>query len=303
MGDGGLSERYLFAGVFPTLARQPRVFEVCAVPVVSDLFAGYNTLLFSYGITNSGKTYTVQGNSQMPGLLPRSIKSILDEDGGEDGWVYQLYVSYFEVYNEMIYDLLDLDTLTTIAGRARTALLLRSEGGRGNEAFVDGLVEVRVRNVRDLVRVLQHGQLRRAVHATGLNGGSSRSHALFQAKLVRLPTAAAKATGAVAAANAASAQASVRTLTVVDLAGSERAKRTGTHGERLAEAGKINASLMTLKKCLDVRRFNASSEGEDASQLVPYNESKVTRLFQPALDGGAKTVMVVCIDPYEHTMD
>ncbi|KAJ2608802.1 hypothetical protein H4S08_004314 [Coemansia sp. RSA 1365] len=408
MGDGGLSERYLFAGVFPTLARQPRVFEVCAVPVVSDLFAGYNTLLFSYGITNSGKTYTVQGNSQMPGLLPRSIKSILDvldanraqgdysirpkyatqveycsdprvttptfrsapgedawiraleagdgggdakvaemarqlkENVGEDGWVYQLYVSYFEVYNEMIYDLLDLDTLTTvhvkqatvggskrgrgkqrggrrrgaddnddplrmsaaqIAGRARTALLLRSEGGRGNEAFVDGLVEVRVRSVRDLVRILQHGQLRRAVHATGLNGGSSRSHALFQAKLVRLPASAATATGAVAAANAASAQASVRTLTVVDLAGSERAKRTGTHGERLAEAGKINASLMTLKKCLDVRRFNASSEGEDNPQLVPYNESKVTRLFQPALDGGAKTVMVVCIDPYEHTMD
>ncbi|KAJ2801840.1 hypothetical protein H4R20_003518 [Coemansia guatemalensis] len=409
MGDDELSERYLFAGVFPTLARQPRVFEVCAVPVISDLFAGYNTLLFSYGITNSGKTYTVQGNSQMPGLLPRSIKSILDvldangaqgdysirpkyatqveycsdprvttptfrsapgedawvraleadggsgdakvaemarqlkEDGSEEGWVYQLYVSYFEVYNEMIYDLLDLDTLTTvhvkqaagaggkrgrgkqrggrrrgaddsedplrmsaaqIAGRARTALLLRSEGGRGNEAFVDGLVEVRVRSVRDVVRVLQHGQLRRAVHATGLNGGSSRSHALFQAKLVRLPASAALATGgAAAAATAAAAQASVRTLTVVDLAGSERAKRTGTRGERLAEAGKINASLMTLKKCLDVRRFNASSEGEDAPQLVPYNESKVTRLFQPALDGGAKTVMVVCIDPYEHAVD
>ncbi|KAJ2580262.1 Kinesin-like protein kif23, partial [Coemansia sp. RSA 1836] len=71
-------------------------------------------------------------------------------------------------------------------------------------------------------------------------------------------------------------------------------------GDRLAEAGKINVSLMTLKKCLDVRRFNASTGTADGCELVPYNESKITRLFQPALEGGAKTIMVVCIDPYEH---
>ncbi|KAJ2877735.1 hypothetical protein IWW38_006503, partial [Coemansia aciculifera] len=289
--DGAVAERYLFAGVLPSLAKQPRVFEVCALPVVRDLLSGYNTLLFSYGITNSGKTYTVQGTSEAPGMLPRSVKTVLDvldsrglqgdfavrpryatqveycsdqrvvaptfriapgedawvrqfeemgsgdpqvlselaqelesNDVESDDWVYQLYVSYFEVYNEMIYDLLDLTTLTTvhvkgakravkrggkrgpggrrgaddaggdplimsaaqIAGLARTPLLLRSEGGRGNEAFVDGCVEVRVRSVRDLVRVLVHGQMRRSVHATGLNAGSSRSHAVFQAKLIKL---------------------------------------------------------------------------------------------------------------------
>ncbi|KAJ2794798.1 hypothetical protein H4S07_006654, partial [Coemansia furcata] len=231
--DGSVAERYLFAGVLPALAQQPRVFEVCAMPVVRDLLGGYNTLLFSYGITNSGKTYTVQGTSEAPGLLPRSVKAILDvldarglqgdfhvrpryatqveycsdprvvaptfrAAPGEDAWVrqleglgdvpeglgeeleadgdwmYQLYVSYFEVYNEMVYDLLDLTTLTTvlvkgakprqrqkrskhgnknaddmvtmsaaqIAALPRNALLLRSEGGRG-EAFVDGAVEVR----------------------------------------------------------------------------------------------------------------------------------------------------------------
>ncbi|KAJ2739542.1 Kinesin-like protein kif23 [Coemansia sp. Cherry 401B] len=182
-----------------------------------------------------------------------------------------------------------------IAGLPRTALALRSEGGRGNDAFVDGATEVRVRSARDLVRVLIHGQLRRAVHATGLNAGSSRSHAVFQARLVKLRRdAAVVPLGAVPRA----AQASVRTMTLVDLAGSERARRTHAQGERLAEAGKINVGLMTLKKCLDVRRFNAADA--QAPQLVPYNESKVTRLFQPALEGGAKTVMVVCVDPYEH---
>ncbi|KAJ2460870.1 hypothetical protein GGF42_000565, partial [Coemansia sp. RSA 2424] len=404
--DGAVAERYLFAGVLPSLAKQPRVFEVCAMPVVKDLLSGYNTLLFSYGVTNSGKTYTVQGTSEAPGMLPRSVKTILDvldarglqgdfavrpryatqveycsdprvvaptfrvapgedawvrqledmgvgdpgvlaelgqelEDSDSSGeWVYQLYASYFEVYNEMIYDLLDLTTLTTvhvkgaaageragkrgrgkraggrragaddggggdplamsaaqIAGQPRTALLLRSEGGRGNEAFVDGAVEVRVRGVRDLVRVLSHGQMRRSVHATGLNAGSSRSHAVFQAKLVKLRR---DAQVTPLAPVPAEARASVRTMTVVDLAGSERAKRTMASGDRLAEAGKINVSLMTLKKCLDVRRFNASTGSADGCELVPYNESKITRLFQPALEGGAKTIMVVCIDPYEH---
>ncbi|KAJ1718738.1 hypothetical protein LPJ61_006493, partial [Coemansia biformis] len=391
--DEALCERYLFAGVLPSLAKQPRMFEVCGLPVVSDLFAGYNTLLFTYGITNSGKTYTVQGTAGSPGMLPRSIKAILEvldarglqgdfpirpkyatqveycsdprivsptfrvapgedawvsglelddplsnpkvaeivrrleEDAGDQEWAYQLYVSYFEVYNEMVYDLLDLATLTTVhvkspypddssslaggragrgrgrgrgrrtAGRGRkraglaaddpddplsmsasqiaalprNALLLRSEGGRGNEAFVDGVTEVRVRSVRDLVRVLIHGQMRRSVHATGLNVGSSRSHALFQAKLVKVRR---DAQIVPLSAVPSEAQVSVRTLTVVDLAGSERAKRTMNQGDRLAEAGKINVSLMTLKKCLDVRRYNASLDPLADAQLVPYNESK-----------------------------
>ncbi|KAJ2715931.1 hypothetical protein H4R19_000932, partial [Coemansia spiralis] len=419
VADDAMCERYLFAGVLPSLAKQPRVFEVCGLPVVGDLFAGYNTLLFTYGTTNSGKTYTVQGSAANPGMLPRSIKAILDvldarglqgdfpirpkyatqveycsdprvvaptfrvapgedawvgglemddslgnpkvaemvrrleEDSASREWAYQLYVSYFEVYNEMVYDLLDLGTLTTvhvksptpddgapagrggrgrgrgrgrrtaggrngrkrgglaadgpddpltmsaaqIAGLPRTALLLRSEGGRGNEAFVEGVTEVRVRSVRDLVRILIHGQMRRSVHATGLNTGSSRSHALFQAKLIKVRRdAQIEPMSAVPA----EAQASVRTLTVVDLAGSERAKRTLNQGDRLAEAGKINVSLMTLKKCLDVRRYNATADPLADAALVPYNESKVTRLFQPAFEGGAKTIMVVCIDPYEH---
>ncbi|KAJ2728073.1 hypothetical protein IW152_006073, partial [Coemansia sp. BCRC 34962] len=398
--DGAVAERYLFAGVLPSLAKQPRVFEVCGLPVVRDLLSGFNTLLFSYGITNSGKTFTVQGTPEAPGMLPRSVKAVLDVldarelqgnfavrpryatqveycsdprifaptfraapgedfwvrqfeddvvgdpqqiaelarelDGGAegDGWVYQLYVSYFEVYNEMVYDLLDLTTLTTvqvkgaeggrrargkrkggrrlaadeggdplamsvaqIAALPRTALLLRGEGG-GREAFVEGATEVRVRSVRDLVRVLLHGQMRRSVHATGLNAGSSRSHAVFQAKLVKMRR---DAVVTPLAPVPAEAGASVRTMTIVDLAGSERAKRTLNSGERLAEAGKINVSLMTLKKCLDVRRFNAALAVGDGEQLVPYNESKITRLFQPALEGGAKTIMVVCIDPYEHS--
>ncbi|KAJ1825574.1 hypothetical protein LPJ56_002603, partial [Coemansia sp. RSA 2599] len=419
--DSEMRERYLFAGVMHSMSRQSRVFDLCAVPVVRDLFAGYNTLLFTYGITNSGKTYTVQGNSDSPGLLPRSIQAmlgVLDANNaqgsfpikpkyatqveyctdprvvnptfrvapGEDAWVrgmemddpmsdpevaaiarelqqqcadgewvYQLYVSYIEVYNEMIYDLLDLTTLTTvhvkqadgepaattarrgrgkrgaaaaantrgkrkqaqaavddsadplhmsasqISALARTPLLLRSEGGRGNEAFVEGATEIRVRSVRDLIRVLIHGQMRRSVHATGMNTGSSRSHALMQAKLVKI-----RRSTVVDPLEpiASEAHASVRTMTIVDLAGSERAKRTNNQGDRLAEAGKINVSLMTLKKCLDVKRYNATlPPGDPNMQLVPYNESKVTRLFQPALEGGARTIMVVCVDSYDHGGD
>ncbi|KAJ2868883.1 hypothetical protein GGI22_000591, partial [Coemansia erecta] len=404
---GDARERYLFTGVVPSLAQQARVFEVCAAPVVRDVAMGFNTLLFSFGVSNSGKTYTVQGTPGAPGMLPRSVKALLDvlddrdqqgdfavrpryatqveycsdprivaptfrvapgedawvagldgdcaaiesaqmaeiaqaldSDGGRGAWVYQVYVSYIEVYNEMVYDLLDLTTLTTvhvgdaaqrrpprvrqrggggnkrstlasfnddptdpllmcpaqIAALPRTALIVRAAGGRRGEAFVDGATEVRVRTTRDLVRVLAHGQMRRAVHATGLNAGSSRSHALFQVKLVKLRR---DARVVALAPVPAEARASVRTMTIVDLAGSERAKRTLNHGDRLAEAGKINVGLMTLKKCLDVRRFNATATA-DAAQLVPYNESKVTRLFQPALEGGAKTVMVVCVDPYKH---
>ncbi|KAJ1671288.1 Kinesin-like protein kif23, partial [Spiromyces aspiralis] len=90
---------------------------------------------------------------------------------------------------------------------------------------------------------------------------------------------------------------------MVDLAGSERAKRTQNRGDRLAEASKINTSLMTLKKCLDIKRYNTQLTDDELSydmlQIVPYNESKLTRLFQPALEGGARTVMLVCVDPWD----
>ncbi|KAJ1941707.1 Kinesin-like protein kif23, partial [Linderina macrospora] len=301
------------------MTQQDRVFEVCGMPVVRDLFRGYNTLLFSYGVTNSGKTHTVTGSADDPGVLPRSVAAILDvldrqgaqgdfavrpkyatqvefcsdprvtaptfrvapgedrwvdglhrrsddvdaavkmisdelaADGGRE-WVYQLYVSYFEIYNEMVYDLLDLSTLTTVQvaeskqprGRGRprgrkrqqqaavaddplamsatqigalprTALLVRTEGGRSNEPFVDGVTAVRVRGVRDLARVLVHGQLRRSVHATGLNAGSSRSHALLQARLVKIRRSAVvgpATTPATASSSVLVGQASVRGLTV-----------------------------------------------------------------------------------------
>ncbi|KAJ1934522.1 hypothetical protein EC988_008785, partial [Linderina pennispora] len=223
-----------------------------------------------------------------------------------------LYVTYVEIHNETVYDLLDLTTLTAVPGarrrrrrgddpqamsgkqiasRQRAPLLVRAEG---QEAFVEGATAVRVRTTRDLARVLIHGQLRRAVHATGANAGSSRSHVLLQARLVK-----AQRTATAGPLGVAGARASVRTLTVVDLAGSERVRRTQAQGARLAEAGKINTSLMTLKKCLDVKRFNAQRAPGEPPALVPYNESKVTRLLQPALEGGARTVMVVCVDPYD----
>ena len=438
-------ERYLFTGVLKEQANQREAFRRCAVPVIHDLFHGYNTLLFSYGVTNSGKTYSIQGDYMDPGLLPRTIQAIfkyVDTKGGQgdfsihpkyatqvewcsdsrvinptfrmsaneqvwinslseeadsdlaevlaesnshdppviDGdneeFVYQLYASYFEVYNEMIHDLLDYSTLilppsttttpdnnngdsdinnggakrsATISsgggrgrgrgrtrgkGRNRTTMMqqggqnpqlmnpsaivaletrslnLRSEGGRGTETFVDGVTEVRIRTLQDAIRVLMHGQMRRSVHATGMNNTSSRSHALFMVKVVKIRRDAAIEPNMPIPKDAC---VSVRTLTLVDLAGSERAKRTQNKGDRLAEASKINTSLMTLKKCLDIKRYNtqllsdnpdsnqlfSSQPSTDGLQIVPYNESKLTRLFQPALEGGARTVMLVCIDPWD----
>ncbi|PVU89910.1 hypothetical protein BB559_004860 [Furculomyces boomerangus] len=435
-------EKYLFAGVMSENTQRNILYKKTAGTVVENFLKGKNSLVFAYGVTGSGKTFTMQGNHQNPGLILRAVSDIVTkvnklndknikaskskpaivfEDGyslrpklatqvewcmdprvvdpklcpvpdeekwiksienslnisltnkskedsykGQDilqsenisdeedsdsetdfgsaiiggnstDWRYSLYLSYFEVYNEMVLDLLDLDILTTdpskipttisksssgykslknkskkhqkakakklteqdiesyiqSSGNERRPLMLRSEGGKGAHTFVEGLTEVRISSIYDAIRILIHAQIKRKVHSTGLNHTSSRSHALCSLKLVKwrsVPDLVPQ--GPIPD----SANVSVSTLLLVDLAGAERAKFTNNTGERLVESNKINVSLMTLRKCMDVLRYN-SELPKDQSQIVPFNESKLTRLFQPALEGGSKTVMLACVDP------
>ncbi|OMH83333.1 Kinesin-like protein KIF23 [Zancudomyces culisetae] len=418
----GKRERYLFAGVLPETVTGDTLYGKTTAEMTRKLITGKNGLLFTYGTTGSGKTYSMQGTDTQPGLIYRavgevlhriqrlnrqgmyakglengvlfeggyslrpkcatqvewcndlrvvdpkirpifgerglieSVESLYSKEEGEESesssdesvdeytntgvYRYALYLSCYEVHNEVVYDLLDLKALTgmegpsgvtsTGAGRpgakgqgggtgrrgrppkvkpidrtldiqtpeelrglGKRSLLLRSETGKGIHTFLDELTEVRISTATDMVRVLMHAQIRRNVNSTGLNASSSRSHAICVARVVKW-----KATRDLNPHEIipVSAEVTMSTLTLVDLAGSERAKSTRNVGDRLVESNNINLSLMALKRCMDSLRFN-SEVPPNQMQLVPYNGSKLTRLLQPSLEGGAKTVMLVCIDP------
>eukprot|EP00041_Stephanoeca_diplocostata_P028029 m.783207 g.783207 ORF g.783207 m.783207 type:complete len:1328 (+) comp23293_c0_seq5:175-4158(+) len=201
----------------------------------------------------------------------------------DDDFEYSIFISYAEVYNDYVYDLL-LPPPQHKEDRRETCRLGESRQG---EVYIRGLREVLVSNSTEAIRILCAGQRNRRVAATKSNVESSRSHCLFTVKVVRQPKKRAKGVAS------ASVGASVSQLTIVDLAGAERGKKTKARGNRIKEAGTINNSLMTLGKCLDGMKWNQAHRL--SKRLIPYRESKLTRLFKTYLEGKGSTSMIVNI--------
>ncbi|XP_061773141.1 kinesin-like protein KIF23 isoform X1 [Nerophis ophidion] len=366
--------QYSFKKVFGVLVSQPELFESVARPLVDDLIHGKNGLLFTYGVTGSGKTFTMTGSPGMGGLLPRCLDMIFNSigpyqakryvfktddkngievqnevdallerqrrenvcipktassrqkldpemadmitseeacraEGLDEDSSYSIFVSYIEIYNNYIYDLLEENQEDAIRPkwngggtpvRQNTEFmppqsrLLRED--QNHNMYVAGCMEVEVKSAEEAFQVFWRGQKKRKVANTRLNRESSRSHSVFIIKLAQAPL---DADGDTILQN----QMAVSQLCLVDLAGSERTGRTGAEGTRIREAGNINQSLLNLRTCIEILRENQMC---GTNRMVPYRDSKITHLFKNYFDGEGKVKMIVCVNPkaddYEETL-
>jgi len=277
---------FSFSRVFGPEATQMEVFQTAAYPLIGKIFRGQNALIFAYGITNSGKTYTMQGTPENPGIMPNVLRELfaqLDEirklDVEEQQSVYGIDMrgvvvetSYLEIYQEKIYDLLQSGPRDN---RAACRIL-------GSEVI--GLRYLEVSSETEAKDVLHLGMRNRIVAQTMLNSDSSRSHSVFTIRLT-LPS------GEVWS-----------KMSIVDLAGAERSSKTGANGERQKETNNINTSLMQLGRCLEALRFNQMNP-KGPQKVVPYRESKITQLFSDTLSGYGSMVMICNVNPSPSEFD
>eukprot|EP01103_Thecamoeba_quadrilineata_P019019 TRINITY_DN7539_c0_g1_i1.p1 TRINITY_DN7539_c0_g1~~TRINITY_DN7539_c0_g1_i1.p1 ORF type:complete len:667 (-),score=144.54 TRINITY_DN7539_c0_g1_i1:172-2172(-) len=302
---------YSFNEVFSEATAQDQIFAATAAPMLAEFFSGKNAFIFTYGVTNSGKTYTIHGNKENPGLLPLILDSVFASIKAprsqtppkfvvpiDPSLEYMVMVSFIEVYNETLIDLLADNLQTNImhnnssVGKHKRQLnpVSLKEDKEGHW-YVKGAKEVHVNTVEDALEIVRLGLSSRRVAHTVLNQESSRSHSIFFIKLICFP----RGNGARVVDKPDAVQ--FCKFALVDLAGSERQSRTLTTGRRLKEAGSINASLMTFRKCVEIMRYNQLHP--KSIQVVPYRDSKLTKLFMDFFTGHTKALMIVNVNPSE----
>lgn len=299
-GTRQVRSTFHFDDVLTSFSTQHEVFASTLEPLIGEVLAGFEATAFAYGQTGTGKTYTMEGNldsDEGRGLVPRATAAVFNALAGVDYLDHTVTVSYLEIYNEELCDLL-------AAPHMQHKLDLKDVGS-GKGTLCTGLSEVRVNSVGDILKLVSLAQERRRVAETRVNARSSRSHSIFTMK-VRCRKAVVGGTGELE---------NVGKLHLVDLAGSENAKKasqaflddtglaptvTGSTSyprsatpaareEEERERRNINQSLLTLGRVI-----NALREG---SGRVPYRDSKLTRLLQDALGGRCKTVIIATISP------
>nr|XP_019947265.1 PREDICTED: kinesin-like protein KIF13B isoform X1 [Paralichthys olivaceus] len=264
---------------------QDVVFQCLGESLLDNAFMGYNACIFAYGQTGSGKSYTMMGSAEQPGLIPRLCSTLFSRTVQEarEGESFTVEVSYMEIYNEKVRDLLDPK------GRSRQALRVREHKVLG--PYVDGLSRLAVASYKDIESLMSEGNKSRTVAATNMNEESSRSHAVFNIILTHtLIDLQSGTTGE-----------KVSKLSLVDLAGSERAAKTGAAGERLKEGSNINKSLSTLG--LVISALADQGAGKNKSKFVPYRDSVLTWLLKDSLGGNSRTAMVATISPSADNYD
>ncbi|KAI9281151.1 kinesin motor domain-containing protein [Sporodiniella umbellata] len=208
---------------------------------------------------------------------------------------YSFWVSFTEIYNEQIFDL--LDPAKPKPGNKRNQLHLRSEPGTGYRYIHDALL-VKVKSIEETDALLQFGHQNRQVFSTAMNQGSSRSHSIFTLHVLRCPLG----QDQLAAEDA--QYTTLSKLSFVDLAGSERYRNTLSTGQRLKEAGNINKSLMVLGQCMELLRYQQMKQ--DVSKpltIIPYRQSKLTEIFKASFEGNGKASIIVNINPFDTGFD
>ncbi|KAM9798359.1 kinesin-like protein KIF13B [Neosynchiropus ocellatus] len=265
-------------------ADQEVVFQCLGESLLNNAFLGYNACIFAYGQTGSGKSYTMMGSAEQPGLIPRLCSSLFGRIVHEarEGESFTVEVSYMEIYNEKVRDLLD-------PKGSRQALRVREHNVLG--PYVDGLSRLAVASYKDIESLMSEGNKSRTVAATNMNEESSRSHAVFNIIL----------THTLMDLQSGTSGEKVSKLSLVDLAGSERAAKTGAAGERLKEGSNINKSLSTLG--LVISALADQGAGKNRSKFVPYRDSVLTWLLKDSLGGNSRTAMVATISPAADNYD
>lgn len=332
-----------FRHIFTAYASQNEVFEHVAYPLLDDLLKGKNGLLFTYGVTGSGKTYTLTGEQNNPGIMPKCIYTLFNTIGDyqapkfviksdkmngfdiqstddalfdircasktpsrharkpkdratyvNDGIkildinqnnLYAVFVSYIEIYNNTVYDLLDDNS-----GKGLQGKILREDSQKN--MYVNGVIEVEVKSAEEAFEIFNFGQSRKRMGNTILNSLSSRSHSIFNIRVVQVQRFCQNEEGIQVIPD--SNRLKTAQLSLVDLAGSERTNRTQNTGQLLREASQINNSLMSLRTCLEILRENQLT---GSNRLVPYRDSRLTLLFKNYFEGEGKVEMIVCVNP------
>ncbi|XP_016785395.2 kinesin-like protein KIFC3 isoform X3 [Pan troglodytes] len=255
--------------VFSPQASQQDVFQEVQA-LVTSCIDGFNVCIFAYGQTGAGKTYTMEGTAENPGINQRALQLLFSEvQEKASDWEYTITVSAAEIYNEVLRDLLGKEP------QEKLEIRLCPDGS--GQLYVPGLTEFQVQSVDDINKVFEFGHTNRTTEFTNLNEHSSRSHALL-----------------IVTVRGVDCSTGLRTtgkLNLVDLAGSERVGKSGAEGSRLREAQHINKSLSALGDVIAALR---SRQGH-----VPFRNSKLTYLLQDSLSGDSKTLMVVQVSPVE----
>ncbi|KAE8598010.1 hypothetical protein XENTR_v10016675 [Xenopus tropicalis] len=271
----------------PKYAGQEAVFKCLGEGILDNAFQGYNACIFAYGQTGSGKSFSMMGTADQPGLIPRLCCALFQRASEEesDSQSFKVEVSYMEIYNEKVRDLLD-------PKGNRHSLKVREHKVLG--PYVDGLSQLAVTNFEDIESLMSEGNKSRTVAATNMNEESSRSHAVFS--IIVTQTLYDHQSG--------NSGERVSKVSLVDLAGSERVSKTGAAGERLKEGSNINKSLTTLGLVISSLADQAAGKGKN--KFVPYRDSVLTWLLKDNLGGNSKTAMIATISPaadnYEETL-
>ena len=269
-------KQYCFNKIFTEKEKNNDVFDIAIKPTINNVINGYNSTTLAYGVTGTGKTHTIFGDLVLSnGEDGVSIKACeylfkkLNSDYFDND--YQIKVSYIEIYNENVIDLLNNEN-------ENNSLMIIEDPTKG--VYVHNVKEFIINNSNDLRKLICQGNKRRTMAPTNQNKFSSRSHAILQLSLKRKAFNEKKNNFDIFFSK----------FLIVDLAGSERGGLE--RGKRREEGANINKSLFTLGSCI-----NILSDKNKNGKFIPYRDSKLTRLLKDSLGGNILTVMLVCVSP------
>ena len=267
---------FTFDHTYDWHATQQLIFNQTALPILESIMEGYNGTIFAYGQTGTGKTYTMEGNDNETdkGIIPRSIDWIFNNIKNYPAQQFLVRVSFVEIYNEEVRDLLSKVKRQKLTVREKDKVF-----------YVENVTVIQAENSKMTLDIMKAGRANRATGATKMNPGSSRSHSIFSITVESSTTD-----------EAGESHYKVGKLNLVDLAGSERQSKTESTGERFVEATKINLSLTCLGSVI-----NKLVSGKQ--QYIPYRDSKLTMLLQDSLGGNTKTVMIANVGPADYNFD
>ncbi|NWW15101.1 KI18A protein, partial [Falcunculus frontatus] len=261
--------KFMFDAIFDESSSQLEVFEHTTKSLIDGFLNGYNCTVLAYGATGAGKTHTMLGSPEDPGVMYLTMMTLYKSmDQIKEDKTCDVAVSYLEVYNEQIRDLL------VNSG----PLAVREDGQQG--VVVQGLTLHQPKSAEEILQMLDYGNKNRTQHPTDVNASSSRSHAVFQIYLRQQD-------------KTASINQNIRIakMSLIDLAGSERANVTNAKGARFVEGTNINRSLLALGNVI-----NALADPK-SKKHIPYRNSKLTRLLKDSLGGNCRTIMIAAISP------
>ncbi|XP_060806091.1 kinesin-like protein Klp61F [Amyelois transitella] len=279
-----LTKKFTFDRAFSPHTKQVEVYQEVVAPLIEEVLAGYNCTVFAYGQTGTGKTHTMVGentgdettwqNDPLAGIIPRALSQLFDELRISNT-EYTVRVSYLELYNEELFDLLS-------TSEDNSKLRIYEDVTRKGSNIVNGLEEITVYNKNEVYKIMAQGQERKRVASTLMNAQSSRSHTVFTI-VVHMKENSPEGEELV----------KIGKLNLVDLAGSENISKAGSDNpakrERARECVNINQSLLTLGRVITAL--------VERHPHIPYRESKLTRILQESLGGKTKTSIIATISP------